>query len=66
MKLSQALTSLALGSAAMLSPAGAQNTGLEVGDRFPELVLPSLDGGEPLSIASFRGRKLVLHVWASW
>ena len=66
MKLTQALTSLALGSAAVLSPAGAASTGLEVGDRFPELVLPSLDDGRQLSVASFRGRKLVLHVWASW
>ena len=66
MKLSQALTSLALGSAAMLAPAGAQRAGLEVGQRFPEVVLPSLDGGEPLSIGAFRGRKVVLHVWASW
>ena len=65
MKLSRVLTSLAIGSA-ILSPAGAAEIGLEVGDRFPELVLPSLTGGEPTSIASFRGRKLVLHVWASW
>jgi hypothetical protein len=33
---------------------------------FPELFLPSLDDGRPLSIASFRGQKLVLHVFASW
>ena len=37
----------------------------EVGERFPEIVLPSLDG-EPMSIASFRGEKVVLHIWASW
>ena len=65
MKFSQAHTGLAFGSAAILAPAGAQDTGFGVGDRFPEIVLPSLDGGEPLSIASFRGRKVVLHVWAS-
>jgi len=33
---------------------------------FPELFLPSLDDGRPVSIASFRGQKLVLHVFASW
>ncbi len=66
MKLTRILTGLAVGSA-MLAPAtNAANTGLDVGDRFPELVLPSLADGEPISIASFRGRKLVLHVWASW
>ena len=58
---------LALASAAMLVPsARAVSTGLDVGDRFPEIVLPSLADGEPMSIASFPGRKLVLHVWASW
>lgn len=66
MKLSRIL-GLALGSTAMLAPAAsAAETGLDVGNRFPELVLPSLADGDPLSIASFRGRKLVLHVWASW
>jgi len=65
----QLLTSIALGSVAMLSTpfsAMAQEEGLQIGDRFPEIVLPSLENGTPLSIASFRGRKLVLHVWASW
>lgn len=65
----QLLTSIALGSVAMLSTplsASTQKEGLAVGDRFPQVVLPSLEDGTPLSIASFRGRKLVLHVWASW
>ncbi len=67
MKLSRIL-GLALGSTAMLAPAsaGTTDTGLDIGDRFPELVLPSLADGEALSIASFRGRKVALHVWASW
>ncbi|MEM7584369.1 MAG: hypothetical protein AAF560_13355 [Acidobacteriota bacterium] len=39
---------------------------LEVGKPFPEIILPSLDDGKPVSLGSFRGRKLVLHVWASW
>ncbi|MEM1179508.1 MAG: hypothetical protein AAGM22_14265 [Acidobacteriota bacterium] len=38
---------------------------LDVGDPFPELILPTLDG-DPLSVASFRGQKVALHVWASW
>ncbi len=38
---------------------------LEVGQPFPEIVLPSL-GGEPMSISSFRGTKVAMHVWASW
>ena len=41
------------------------SSALEVVDEFPEIVLPSLDG-EPMSISSFRGTKVALHVWASW
>jgi hypothetical protein len=39
---------------------------IEVGKPFPMLMLPSLDGGQPLSVASFEGQKRVLHIWASW
>lgn len=38
---------------------------LDIGEPFPEWVLPSL-AGEPMSIASFRGQKVALHVFASW
>lgn len=37
-----------------------------VGTTFPTLSLPSLDGGRPASLADFRGRKLILHIFASW
>ncbi len=53
-----------LASVALASLA-APSAALEVGEHFPEIVLPSLDG-EPMSIASFRGEKVVLHIWASW
>ncbi|MHC5003846.1 MAG: hypothetical protein ACYTJ0_12060 [Planctomycetota bacterium] len=36
------------------------------GQPFPALTLPSLEDGSPRSIADFRGRKVVLHVFASW
>ena len=39
---------------------------LEVGQPFPEITLPSAKDGTPMSIASFRGKKLILHVFASW
>ena len=39
---------------------------LEIGKPFPNLALPSLSDGEPTSVADFGGRKLVLHIWASW
>jgi hypothetical protein len=40
-------------------------TQLTVGQPFPALVLPSLDG-TPRAVADFRGEKLILHVFASW
>ena len=62
MRTSRLLGPVLTGVALSLSaPAAA----LEVGERFPEIVLPSVDG-EPMSIASFRGEKVVLHIWASW
>ena len=39
---------------------------LAVGQPFPDLVLPALDDGRPLSVADFRGKKVVLLVFASW
>ena len=39
---------------------------LQVGDRFPDLMLPALDDGRPLRVSDFRGQKLILHVFASW
>jgi len=47
------------------TPAGA-SADLKEGQAFPTLVLPSLDGGKPISIADFHGRKIALHVFASW
>jgi hypothetical protein len=32
---------------------------------MPDLVLPSLDG-PGVDLSRFRGRKLVLFIWASW
>lgn len=37
-----------------------------VGKRFPVLTLPSLADGTALSVARFRGRKLLVHQFASW
>ncbi len=37
-----------------------------VGEAFPDLVLPSLEDGRPVSLAEFRGKKVILHVFASW
>ncbi len=39
---------------------------LEVGQPFPDIAFPSAEDGMPMSIASFRGQKVILHVFASW
>ncbi len=39
---------------------------VEVGKPFPVLALPALDSGRPVSIVDFRGKKIILHVFASW
>ncbi len=36
-----------------------------VGLPFPEVTLPSLDGGD-LSITDLRGKRLLLYMWGSW
>ena len=54
------------GSAMLRGGASAQSVQFEVGQPFPDIVLPSLEDGRPVSIADFRGKKLILHVFASW
>jgi hypothetical protein len=36
------------------------------GEPFPAIVLPTMADGSPASITDFRGKKVVLHVFASW
>ena len=38
----------------------------KVGQPFPNLVFPSVDNGRPTSIAQYRGKKVLLHIFASW
>ncbi len=35
------------------------------GEAVPEIVLPDLDGN-PVALSSFRGKKLLVFMWASW
>jgi len=44
----------------------AEELPVHVGEPFPALVLPALADGSPLSIEQFRGRKVLLHQFASW
>ena len=54
---------LTLASALTAAPV---KTGTEVGEAYPVHPLPSLNEGEVLSVARFRGRKVMLHQFASW
>jgi thiol-disulfide isomerase/thioredoxin len=38
---------------------------LKIGEPFPEIMLQPLDG-EPVSIRKYRGKLVVLNLWASW
>ena len=45
---------------------GIPDIGLGIGDTFPDVVLPAVSDGQPMSLAAFRGEKLFLHLFASW
>lgn len=57
-------------SATCVTTVGAQGRraamGFQVGQPFPEIAFPSLGDDRPMSLADFRGKKLLLHVFASW
>jgi hypothetical protein len=44
----------------------AQSSPFRVGEPAPVIALPSGEDGAPVSLADFRGQKVMLHVWASW
>ena len=39
---------------------------LEIGQPFPDIGFPSMEDGNGMSIADFRGQKVILQVFASW
>jgi cytochrome c biogenesis protein CcmG/thiol:disulfide interchange protein DsbE len=39
---------------------------IAVGDEVPDRPLPRLEGGGELAIADFRGRWVLVNLWASW
>ena len=60
------LTLTFLLTGALPLPSKAEEIPVRVGEPLPSLVLPSLADGSPLSIEQFRGRKVLLHQFASW
>ena len=53
-------------SVALGAGASAQSPQFEVGSPFPDIALPSLEDDRPSSIADYRGKKVILHIFASW
>lgn len=60
-----ALFALLLASSQVATPQDASKR-FKVGEPFPDLVFPSVENGQPNSIAAYRGKKVLLHIFASW
>jgi hypothetical protein len=63
------IVSLALSAMCLMAAPGYAQTptiGREVGQAFPDYVLPGLDGKRAISLSQFRGKKLILIEFASW
>ncbi len=58
-----AMTSLALSHSAFAQRGLGE---IKMGQRFPDLTFRSMEDGSPVSMADYRGKKVVLHVFASW
>ena len=56
--------SIAVAMLGLATVSGAEPPKFEVGQHFPDVVLPSAADGTPMSLAP--GRKTILHVFASW
>ncbi len=62
-----ALVSLAAAIGIHASPGEANlSIGTEVGQVYPNYILPSLSNGRPVALSQFRGRKIILLQFASW
>ena len=64
-----ALGALAVALLLMAPGAGGQGlpeTGFTAGEPFPTVAFPSLTDGQPTAISDFRGKRVILHVFASW
>lgn len=62
----QRILLIAAAVAAVTTARGEVPAGPKPGDPYPAYLLPSLTGGDPLSIAHFFGKKVLLLQFASW
>ena len=47
-------------------PARAEPYAPRVGQRHPDFTLPTISDGKPVSLAQYRGKKVLLIHFASW
>ena len=61
---------LALATCGMLIgtslPASAATYAPKIGQKHPDFTLPKIDARTPVSLSSFRGKKVLLIQFASW
>lgn len=63
------LTASVLMACAVLGPGSpglAGDYAPRVGQPHPEIFLPTIDGGRPVALSEFRGKKVLLIQFASW
>ena len=48
-----------------MSTREASRKSIGAGDMAPDFTLPSLDG-EDISLSDYRGKRVILFMWASW
>ena len=58
--------SLVLLEVAIIFAVSAQAFEPKVGTLLPDFTLPRIDNGEPVSLSDYRGRKVLLVMFASW
>jgi hypothetical protein len=61
-----AVSSLLAASLLVSSIRGQDDITPKAGQPFPEIAFPTLAGGKPVTLASFRGKKVLLIQFASW
>jgi hypothetical protein len=54
-----------MGRAHLREEALMTTAGTEAGKPLPSVKLPTL-GGEPIDLTAYRGKKLIVFMWASW
>lgn len=59
-------TILALSLFAAPLPAQSSSAGRAVGQRFPDIELPTIDGSRSLRLSELRGSRVLLIEFASW